>query len=109
MTTTFREIGTGGGGDVCDFIEIGLTKNCGQVDTAVSDFVLVELVQGIFHSINYVEQLSLGEIHLLTQLLLVLVFECPIDKLIVHSDMSGVLIGVDFILLELYLIITNNY
>ncbi len=77
-----------------------MAKDGGEVDTAVPDLILVQFFERLFHAVNDIEELSFGEIGVVVHFLSVSVFEGLGDELVVHLDLSGVLVGVDVVLLE---------
>lgn len=82
-----------------------MAEDGGEVDAAVPDFILVQLLQCLLDSINDVEELSLSEITVVVYFLPVSILQSLGDEFVVHLDFSRVLVGVDVVLLQFYWVI----
>jgi hypothetical protein len=65
-----------------------LTEDGGEVDAAVPDLILVQLLKCLFNAINDVEKLSFGEITVVIYFLSVFILQSFGDEFVVHLDFS---------------------
>jgi hypothetical protein len=63
-----------------------LAEDGGEVDAAVSDLILVKLLQCLFDAINDIEELSFGEITVVVYFLSVFILQSFGNEFVVHLD-----------------------
>ena len=63
-----------------------MTEDGGEVDAAVPDLILVQLLQCLFNAINDIEKLSFGEIAVVIYFLSVFILQSFGDEFVVHLD-----------------------
>ena len=77
-----------------------MAEDCAEVDAAVPDLILAQLLQCLFDAINDVEELSFGEIAVVIYFLSVSILQSFGDELVVHLDFGRVLVGVYVVFLQ---------